>query len=691
MSDYELPDRERNILETVKQFSRKVPRKNLTTVDHSYAVRKSSLVLMLIPEWANMFPPYNLARLSAITKNAGYKTTVIDLNTIAANSYNEWGIDWNPWQPGYMPRWCGAQYSEWVHPHIEPLLLEWVDKVAEMNPTVVGFTLYNCNTEPTKFFIEKLREKLPNVVIIGGGGLSNTSAFTDGEKNVSGAKGAVINHFDFLVSGEGEQLILDVMERIENGDIPDTPELVVQNLNERIDLDEVPIPDYEDFDLNSYEIPDMVAMELSRGCIAKCTFCDETHYWKYRDRIADRVLKEILYLTEKGIRHVWFIDSLVNGNIKEFRAILKGIIALGLPEKGFKWAGQARVDGRMDLEYFKDIADSGGGMALSFGVESGSNKVLEDMKKGITRDEIEQNYKDAAANDISVGVMLIPGFPTELPQDFYETLMLLWRIRNYGVSYITPGIIGCIITPDTALGTQPEKFGISFAQLGHSWSTKNLLNTKVHRLIRLKCINIFLEHLINDRNQDHTYRKIKNYTLEFEDPSRQNHIEYEEIDFLKFFGTRGDDPKNNFVDSIFSEIVVLARVFWKTRGAFSLHVNFEENYDTSEFTGYLGCNFNADFYFKIDSAGNYTSSFEINFIQDDSTVWRMNTYETEVDPAKPLSRAKQNVLRVINIDTTGNDDKWEIWNKHSILDMSFHEKRTASGKWQAQLAIPEET
>ena len=69
----------------------------------------------------------------------------------------------------------------------------------------------------------------------------------------------------------------------------------------------------------------------------------------------------------------------------------------------------------------------------------------------------------------------------------------------------------------------------------------------------------------------------------------------------------------------------------------------------------------------------------------------MNTYETEVDPAKPLSRAKQNVLRVINIDTTGNDDKWEIWNKHSILDMSFHEKRTASGKWQAQLAIPEET
>lgn len=671
MNEYDLPDRERKILEAVKPLSRQVPRKNLTVIDHSYAIRNSTLILMLVPEWANMFPPYNLARLSAITKNAGYKTTVIDLNTIAANDYKNWGIDWNPWQPGYMPRWCEGNYEEWLHPHIEPLLLEWVDKVAAQNPTAVGFTLYNCNIEPTKFFIKKLREKLPNVVIIGGGGLSNTSSFTDERKG-----GAVVNHFDFLVSGEGEQLILDVMERIENGDIPETPELIVQNLNDRIDLDQVPIPDYEDFDLNSYEIPDMVAMELSRGCTAKCTFCDETHYWKYRDRIADRVLKEILYLWEKGIKNVWFIDSLVNGNIKEFRAILKGIIALGLPKKGFHWAGQARIDKRMDFDYFKDIADSGGGMALSFGVESGSNKVLKDMKKGITNDEIEQNFKDAAANDISAGVMLIPGFPTERTQEFYETLTLLWRIRNCKVSYITPGIIGCIITPDTALGTQPEKFGISPAQFGHAWSTKDLMNTKLHRLIRMKCINIFLEHLVNDDDQDHTYRKLKKYTLSFHNTTNQKEFNYENFDFVKFFGKTGDD----FKDSIFSEPVVLARILWKSRGAFSLHIKFDSEYDTEEFTNYLGCNFNGDFYFDIDEEGNYNSKFSVKFIQDDHTDWKMN-FKKPPDPNTPLSRAKQNVLRVININDDDQNDEWKIWDEHSKKKMSFKETRTSSGKW----------
>jgi hypothetical protein len=67
------------MLQAFAPYARKVPRKNLTTITVDYATGKSSIVFLLIPEWANTFLSYNLARLSAITKNAGYETHVFDV------------------------------------------------------------------------------------------------------------------------------------------------------------------------------------------------------------------------------------------------------------------------------------------------------------------------------------------------------------------------------------------------------------------------------------------------------------------------------------------------------------------------------------------------------------------------------------------------------------------------------------
>ena len=71
---------------------------------------------------------------------------------------------------------------------------------------------------------------------------------------------------------------------------------------------------------------------------------------------------------------------MVNGNLKELRAFAKGIVAKGLK---IKWTGYARCDGRMDLAYLQDLADSGC-IALNYGCESGSQKVLDDIDKGVT-------------------------------------------------------------------------------------------------------------------------------------------------------------------------------------------------------------------------------------------------------------------------------------------------------------------
>lgn len=657
-----VPDKDTLMLRSFADNAKKVARKNLTTIDYSYATRKSSIVFLLIPEWANTFPPYNLSRLAAITKSAGYRTHVFDVNQVAFNSRHNWDLPFDPWHVAYMPKWFDEEYYKNIHSHLEPILLEYLDKIVDLNPTAVGFTLYDCNREAVSWFIKKLKERLPDVVIIGGGGICNKTQMMLG------------NYFDYIASGEGEELILEIMAEIEENGKPSEPKIVVQNLNQRINLDDLPIPDYSHFDLNGYEMPNGVAMELSRGCVAKCAFCDETHYWKFRDRMSERVLNEIKTLYEgSGVTMFWFIDSLVNGNLKQFREILRGIIDSNM---NISWMGQGRVDKRMDSEFFADIKNSGN-MMLSFGVESGSNKVLKDMAKGITAQDIEQNFKDAFDNEVSPGVMLIVGFPTETPQDFYETLCLLWRIRNFNLAYITSGISGCIVAEDTVLGQRPEDFGIAAALFGNNWMTEDLRNTRIHRLIRMKTISIFLEHLVNNQNKDFTYRKLTDYTLEFYDPSKQIEIDYEIFDF----DICREKIDNEFASGVFSEIWPLLRIFWRTRGGFKLILPFSQDYDTSEFSNILGCNFNGAFCFEIDDQGNWIANFNCRFIQDETSKW-MGNVPPEPDPDKPLSRAKASALRGLRTRTKTIEERWKQYEYFSELDLSFDQEYSASGKWQ---------
>jgi radical SAM superfamily enzyme YgiQ (UPF0313 family) len=196
--------------------------------------------------------------------------------------------------------------------------------------------------------------------------------------------------YDYIITGEGEQLLLEALEEIESGRRTGQQRWLRQIEGERLDLDQLPPPDYSYFDPLDFGFPNGVNAELSRGCTAKCVFCSETHFWKYRGRQARNILEEVadLYFN-RGVNVIWFLDSLVNGNLNELRAFCKGVIAR---EMKIAWTGYARCDGRMDLEYYKDLAASGC-ISLSYGIESGSTRVLADMDKGVTVEEMEQNLR----------------------------------------------------------------------------------------------------------------------------------------------------------------------------------------------------------------------------------------------------------------------------------------------------------
>lgn len=577
----------------LENTGRPKPQKNLTKVIINQQVtRKTRVALALLPEWAPYIPPYNLARITALSRHSGFETVAYDINAVCYSK-----IDKEYWS-GYKDwKWTNDDYYTEVHPLVEPTLNEYIEKIIAFNPTIIGFSIFTTNNKATTWMIQQLRSRLPDVIIIAGGPTAIQEKIED------------TSLIDHIVVGEGEAVFLDLMEKIEAG-IPVTEKFLVHDKSIRIDLDSLPWPDYSDLDLSLYQ-QNGVSAELSRGCTAKCQFCSETTFWRYRGRQATNILDELEHQYKSlGIDSVWFIDSLVNGNLKELRAFAQGLVNRNIH---LSWMGYARCDGRMDLDYIKDLK-SGGCNMLSFGVESGSQHVLDLMKKNVKRDDIEQNLKDFTTVGIRSHTNWFVGFPGENYNDVADTMTLLWRTRNcniFGRSFGT-----CQIGMDTPLNYERERFGISKHQLTHQWKSEDFTNTIFQRMIRYKCVNVILNHLIKNRtvhyetiNERPGLEKPEHYTLTYDPANIVTDIPYEQFDFniIKI-----DSHALNA--TVVNEIWPLLRVLWLAVGPYELDLRFDPEYDTQELGAYnlprINSHYKARYQFKINQDGEWDADFD---------------------------------------------------------------------------------
>jgi radical SAM superfamily enzyme YgiQ (UPF0313 family) len=608
-------DRHLAMLKAIAPYAKPNVQKNLTDVSIYRAERNTDLMLILLPEWSANFPPFNLARLSAVVKQAGYNSQILDINV---QCFRKWVnelrpnklVDFEMWNSGSSWRWVDENYYRYIHPLFEPIFIDNLQKIIEYNPTAVGFTMYQFNEEPVKWMIQYLKKHLPNIKIIVGG------------SNVQHGWFKMQPYYDYVVNGEGEEAILKILDEIENNIVRSEPMYITQPSEQRINLNNLPMPDYDSIDFNAYEIPNGALSELSRGCTAKCTFCEETHFWKYRQRQAIDALKEIEWLYyHKGTDIIWFIDSLVNGNLKELRAFAKGVIAKGLK---IKWTGYARCDGRMDLEYMQDLADSGC-VSLNYGCESGSQKILNDIDKGVTVAEMEQNFRDGKAVGIAAATNWIVGFPTETYQDFADTMTFLWRNRNMNISNIGTGM-GFGMGPETIVGQNPERFNLSGQKYLGYWITKDFKLSGSHVLTRLKSFHILIDHLVTEQPFDCTRRPDitrYHYDIEFQDDTILNDISYEKFNY-EIIKT----DINPYADSLVNEIWPILRVLWKARGGYNITIRFSPELDNKEFGGHFGTGeYTAEYKFSITTEGIWSADFKINFKQ---------VYSNKNDPRKSL-------------------------------------------------------
>lgn len=656
--DYD--EKHRLAMEAIKPYARSVPQSNLTPVSIDYISRKTSIVFLLLPEWAHNFPPYNVARLAAVTKAAGYETHAFDLNAKAYQNHTNWKLDYNPWAGNRDWKWRSPHYEQELSPHVEKFLSPYIEKIVKLNPTVVGLTLYYCNEEASKWMARELKKRMPNLIVMVGGPSCHQSYWEPPEE------------YDYIVSGEGEKMLLEAMEEIEQGIVKPKPVWFRQQDGQRLDLDSIPSPDYSHFPVSDYSVPNGINAELSRGCIAKCVFCSETHYWKYRGRMARNIIDELADLYyNRGVDVVWFIDSLVNGNLKELRAFALGVVARGMK---LHWTGYARCDGRMDLDYYKDLAASGC-FSLSYGIESGSNKVLADMDKGVTVEEIEQNFRDGAEVGVEAFTNWIVGFPTEQPQDLYDSMQLIWRNRNNNISSIAAGM-GFIIPPDTIIAQAVEKFNIAKNYFENNWITNDYRNSKVHRLIRLKIFNILLINLINKQGHDYTNRPNLKHSYKLKASSLKE-IEFEQFDF-----NICKPNISSFADSVVNEVWPLLRLLWRTRGAFSIDLQFNPEQDSQEFGWNLSSDFTAQIKFEINEQGRWTADFYYKFKQAEN-AWNFNDYSTATSVAASRARklAVPGSTGQVVYDDEERDRHLALLEQRKQLDFSFEYTYKDIGQW----------
>ena len=181
---------------------------------------------------------------------------------------------------------------------------------------------------------------------------------------------------------------------------------------------QAPDPAWDLLDLTRYALPlvdkPYVIVETSRGCPYTCDFCvapiHQGH--KFRERSAKSLVDEIeRTYRERGIEFFYLWGDTVTLNVKSFTAFCDELIARQLP---IQWFGNARADNLTDPAFVHRLRRAGCWM-LALGIESESDEVRKDMVKRLERQKIQTAFKNMRQAGIKSFAFFIFGYPGETP------------------------------------------------------------------------------------------------------------------------------------------------------------------------------------------------------------------------------------------------------------------------------------
>jgi anaerobic magnesium-protoporphyrin IX monomethyl ester cyclase len=344
--------------------------------------------ILLIDIWGgeHLYPPLSLGYLASIAREEDFSVKIIEPDSM------------------------------------ENFDLEVLKKIIEdENPKFCGFGGYTMEIFNTYKMIDAVKGFNPNIVILLGGpqvAALNTEVFKE-NKNL-----------DFIFIGEADASFRDFLKNLKN---PEKVRGIAFKKNGKIiktnsmpfieDLDSIPYPARDLYSANyngdtMWEKRPIGILISSRGCPFDCNFCNKAVFGRvYRQRSVKNVMGEIEQMINKyGINEIFFIDDNFGINKKwvvEFCSEYK---------KRFNkpWRCLVRVNS-LDLETLKLMEDAGC-HTVSVGIESGNEKVLKWIGKGLTKNQIRDGFKLIRKVHLNIEGFFIIGHQIDTRETILETI-----------------------------------------------------------------------------------------------------------------------------------------------------------------------------------------------------------------------------------------------------------------------------
>jgi len=355
------------------------------------------VALVICPPFWLKAPSLGLEYLKNFNRGHEVKIDIYDLNIYF---YNLLGVNKRIWLE------LNREFEGNLYSLIEDRLASHLNEITKklIQYDFVGFSLFKRNEQFSLALAEKLCKSSSPKLIFGG---PQTREINPGKLPPN----------SIIVEGEGEL----PLSRIINGNT--SSGYYYQELD---NLDRLPFLNFEGFDLSLYK--PILPLLTSRGCIKRCKFCSEwTLYRKFRQHSAGYMAEQIEKLLKlHKINQFSFQDSLINANL----AWLEDFCTKVIKEKlHIKWEAQIIIRQDMDTHLFKLMKEAGC-INLFIGLESASDKVLQNMDKGFAVKDAKRVFTNLKNAGLMFEVSIVVGYPRESKEDLKKTIDFLKENKN---------------------------------------------------------------------------------------------------------------------------------------------------------------------------------------------------------------------------------------------------------------------